>query len=258
MKQALHAEWTKLRTVPGSAWLLVALVVLTVGLSAAASVAVRCEDVGCALDPVKISLTGVALGQAISVMLAVLIIGGEYSTGMIRTTFTAVPRRWVALSAKAAVLGAVVLAAAIPAVLGSMVSGRMILPGSGFSRAHGFEPLSLADGPTLRAAIGSILYLVLVAWLSLGVATVLRESALAVGAGLGLLYLFPILALVVADPDWRQRLEQIAPMTAGFAVQATTDLASLPISPLDGLGVVVAWAAGALLGAALLLHRRDA
>jgi ABC-2 type transport system permease protein len=258
MKQALHAEWTKLRTAPGTGWVLVAIVVLTVGVSAAAAAAVDCAAMGCSQDPVKISLTGITVGQAVVVMLAVMVIGGEYSTGMIRTTLTAMPRRWTALAAKAVVVCGVVLVAAIPAVLGSLVVGRMILPGSGFTAAHGFGPLSLADGPTLRATVGSILYLVLVAGLSLGVATVLRDAATAVGVGLALLYFFPILAQVVQDPDWRRHLEQIAPMTAGFAIQATIDLQTLPISPWKGLGVVAGWAVGALLGAAVLLRRRDA
>lgn len=258
MRQALHAEWTKLRTLPGTGWLLAATVVLTVAVSAGAAAAVACTSVGCNQDPVKISLTGILLGQAVVAMQAVLIIGGEYSSGMIRTTFTAVPRRGAALAAKAAVLGGVVLAAAIPAVLGSLLAGRIILPGSGFTAAHGFEPVSLFDGSTLRAAVGSVLYLVLVAGLSLGVATLLRDSAMSVGVGLGLLYLFPILVQVVRNPDWQRHLEQIAPMTAGLAVQATTNLGSLAISPWGGVGVMVAWAIGALLAAGTVLHRRDA
>jgi ABC-2 type transport system permease protein len=139
-----------------------------------------------------------------------------------------------------------------------LIAGRMILPSSGFTAAHGFEPLSLVDGPTLRAAVGSIVYLVLVAALILGLATALRDAATSIGVGLGLLYLFPILAQVVADPDWRRHLEQIAPMTAGLAAQATTNLASLPISAWNGLAVVAAWAVGALLVAAMLLRWRDA
>lgn len=105
---------------------------------------------------------------------------------------------------------------------------------------------------------GSVLYLVLVGLLSLGIATALRDAAAAIGVVLGLLYLFPVVAAVFADPDWYRRLQRLGPMTAGLAVQATTDLGSQPIGPWAGLGVVAAWAAGALLVGGLLFRLRDA
>jgi ABC-2 type transport system permease protein len=80
----------------------------------------------------------------------------------------------------------------------------------------------------------------------------------AIGLVLGLLYLFPIVAGVVSDPYVQRHLEQIAPMTAGLEIQATTGLRSLPLSPWAGLGVLAAWAAGALLAGGLLLRLRDA
>ena len=103
-----------------------------------------------------------------------------------------------------------------------------------------------------------MLYLALIALLSLGVATAVRDSAVAIGIVLGLLYLFPILAALVTDPSLKRHLQQIAPMTAGLAIQATTDLRRLPIGPWAGLGVLAAWAAAALLAGGLLLRRRDA
>jgi len=151
-----------------------------------------------------------------------------------------------------------VLAAGAVAVAGCLLAGRLILPGHGFTAAHGFPVLSLTNGPVLRAAAGSVLYLALIALLSLGVCAVLRDSAIAVGVVLGLLYLFPILAALASDPPWRRHLEQIGPTTAGLAIQATTGLRSLPISPWAGLGVLAAWAAGALLAGGLLLRFRDA
>jgi ABC-2 type transport system permease protein len=258
MPEALHAEWTKLRTAPGTTWLLPAVIVLTVALSVVATAAVRCPSAGCGQDPAKISLTGVELGQAIVAVLAVLAISGEYGTGMIRTTLAAMPRRSTVLAAKAAILTCLVLASGTLAVLGSVLAGRLILPGHGFTPAHGFPPLSPAEGPVLRAAAGSVLYLALIALLSLGAATIVRESAVAIGAVLGLLYLFPITAAVVTDPHWRRHLEQIGPMSAGLAIQATTSLRSLPLSPWAGLGVLAAWATAALLTGGLLLRLRDA
>jgi ABC-2 type transport system permease protein len=139
-----------------------------------------------------------------------------------------------------------------------VLTGRFILPGHGFTAARGFPPLSLADGPVLRAAAGSVLYLALIALLSLGAATAVRDSAAAIGTALGLLYLFPLVAAVVTDPHWQRHLEQIGPMSAGLAIQATTGLRTLPLSPWAGLGVLAAWAAAALLTGGLLLRRRDA
>jgi ABC-2 type transport system permease protein len=258
MRQALHAEWTKLRTTPGPGWLLLASIALTVALSAAVAAAVTCPSAGCAVDPTKTSLAGINLGQAVVAILAVLVISGEYSTGMIRTTLTAMPRRATVLAAKAATLSGVVLAAGTIAVLGSLLAGRLILSGHGFTPAHGYAPLSLADGPTLRAAAGSALYLALIALLSIGTATAVRDSATAIGIVLGLLYLFPIIIQVVTDPHWQRHLKQLAPMNAGLAIQATTNLRGLPISPWAGLGVLAAWAAAALLAGGLLLRLRDA
>ena len=82
--------------------------------------------------------------------------------------------------------------------------------------------------------------------------------AAAIGAVLGLLYLFPILAAVVTDRAWQRHLEQIGPRTAGLAIQATTGLRGLPLSPWAGLGVLAAWATAALLAGGLLLRLRDA
>jgi ABC-2 type transport system permease protein len=256
-RDALHAEWTKARTLPGTGWLLLAAVTLTVIVSSAVAATVSCPSGHCAEDPAKISLTGIYLGQAAIAIMGVLAVSSEYSTGMIRVTFTALPRRITVLAAKAAVLTGLVLAAATIAVLGGVLAGRLILPGHGFTAARGFLTLSLADGTVLRAAAGSVLYLALIGLLSLGIATLVRDSAAAIGVILGLLYLFPIVAHVV-NPHWYRHLEQIGPMSAGLDIQATTGLRSLPLSPWAGLGVLAAWAAGALLAGAVALRLRDA
>jgi len=188
----------------------------------------------------------------------VLAISGEYGTGMIRTTLAAMPRRTTVLAAKAAVVAAVTLAAAIPAVLGSVLAGRLILPAHGYTPANGYPVLSLANGTVLRAAAGTVLYFGLIALLSLGVATAVRDAAVAIGAVLGLLYLFPILGQVVGSPGVARHLEQIGPMSAGLEIQASAGLRNLPIGPWAGLGVLAAWAAAALLAGGLLLRLRDA
>jgi ABC-2 type transport system permease protein len=256
MSLALRAEWTKLRTLRSPGWLLLAAVVLTAAVSTAAAAAVKCPSGHCAEDPAKISLTGIYLGQAVFAIVAVLAISGEYSTGMIRVTLTAMPRRVTALAAKAVVVAGLVLTAGTIAVAASLVAGRLILPGNGIGPAHGYPLLSVSDGTVLRAAGGSVLYLALIALLSLGTATAVRDSAAAIGIVLGLLYLFPIIA--GAAGSLARRIDQIGPMTAGLAIQATTNLRGLPISPWAGLGVLATWAAAALLAGGLMLRLRDA
>ena len=257
MTHALRAEWTKLRTVTATAWLLLGVIVSTVALGAFAAHAVTYSG-GSPRDVTKLSLTGVYLGQAVVAILAVQVMSGEYSCGMIRLTLTAIPRRPVVLAAKAATVGGLVLTAGAVAMLASVLVGRLILPTSGFTAAHGYALLSLGNGATLRATAGSALYLALVAWFSLGVAAVVREAAVGVGVVLGLLYVFPVVAALVGDPHLQRHLEQIAPMTAGLAIQSTVNVAHLPIAPWAGLGVLGAWAATALVAGGLLLTLRDA
>jgi ABC-2 type transport system permease protein len=259
MSEALHAEWTKLRTQPGTGWLLLGVVVATVIISATVSAAVSCSSrAACHVDVTKLSLTGTYLGQAVVAIVAVLAVSGEYATGMIRTTLAAMPHRTTVLAAKAAVVTAATLAAGTLAVLGSVLAGRLILPGHGYTPANGYPVLSLADGTVVRAAAGTVLYLALIALLSIGVATAARDAAVAIGVVLGLLYLFPILTQVVGSPGVARHLQQIGPMTAGLEIQASTGLAHLPIGPWAGLGVLAAWAAAALLAGALMLRVRDA
>jgi ABC-2 type transport system permease protein len=256
--ETLHAEWTKLRTVASTGWLLLSAAALTAGVGAAADAASSCPAGGCQADPAKLSLTGVQVGQAVVVIIAVLAVSNEYSTGMIRVTLAAMPRRLTVLAAKASLITGLVLVVSAVATGASVLAGRLILPGHGFTAAQGYPPLSLGTGPVLRAACGSVLYLALIALLSLGIATAVRESAVAIGLVLGLLYLFPLVAGVVGNQHWQRHLEQIGPMTAGLAIQTTANLSSLPLTPWQGLGVLALWAAGALTIGALIFRFRDA
>nr|WP_237542685.1 ABC transporter permease subunit [Streptomyces sp. SID4919] len=232
--------------------MLIGTVVATTALGAGAISVVDCTADGCGGDTVRVGLMGVHLGQALVAVLAVLVISGEYGSGMIGTTLTAVPRRATVLAAKAVVLTGVVSVGGTAAALGSVLAGRLLLPDVG-DRA-----LSLSDGPTLRAVLGTVLYLVLIGLLSLGVATAVRDSATSVGVVLGLLYIVPIVMQTIGDPDRQRLLQQISPTSAGLSIQATTDLGSLPLSPWAGLGVTAGWAAAALATGGLLLRVRDA
>jgi ABC-2 type transport system permease protein len=132
-----------------------------------------------------------------------------------------------------------------------------MLPGAGFDAAHGYALVSITHGATLRAAAGSVLYLVLIALMALGIATAIRDTAVSIGAMLALLYLPPLLAQLLSEP-LRRHIQQIAPMTAGLAIQATTNLRSQPIAPWTGLGVLAAWAIASLVIGGTLLRLRDA
>lgn len=252
----LHAEWTKLRTLPSTWWLLAATAALTLAVGAAAVSSVTTQvcpnPAACHEDTVKLSLTGVWLGQAACLVLGALAMGAEYGTGTIRTTLTAMPTRSRVLAAKATALAALTAAAGAVGILLSLATARLILP------TNGFETPSLTDGPTLRAAAGSVLILMLVALLGLSLATLLRDTAGAITLGLGALYVVPLLADLLHSPTWQDRVQRWAPIPAALSIQATRDLDRLPIGPWPGLGVLAAYAAGLLALGGALFRMRDA
>jgi ABC-2 type transport system permease protein len=254
MRRAIAAEWAKTWSEPGTAWLLAALVVLSVAVSTVTIATARCPAAGCGQDPARISLAGVYLGQAIAALAGVLAIGGEYATGMIRVTLTAIPRRGRLLAAKALVLAGPVLAASALAVGASVLAGQLILPGHGFTPANGFD---LVTGAMWRAALCAIGYLTLVALLGLGVATVVRDSTAAIGIALGLLYLFPVVSMV-AGRSAQRHLQQIGLMSAGLDSQTTVGLHGLALTPWQGIAVVALWAVCALALGGAVLRRHDA
>ena len=179
------------------------------------------------VDPAKVSLTGVYLGQAV---VAILAAAGDQRRVRQRHDPhhpTAMPRRTTVLAAKAAISRARCWPRDRRRPR-SVLAGRLILPGHGFTAAHGYPALSLGDGPVLRAAAGSVLYLALIALLSLGVATAVRDSAAAIGVVLGLLYLVPIIAAVLGSPSWHRHLQQIAPMTPGWPSRPPPACAACP------------------------------
>jgi ABC-2 type transport system permease protein len=259
LTRALHAEWTKMRTVSGPAWLLLGVVALTIAVGVAATGATHCpQGMSCPVDPTKLSLTGVQFGQAVVAILAVLMVSNEYSTGMMRVTLAAMPSRTTVLAAKAILLTGLVLVAGAVAVFGCVLAGHLILPGHGFAAARGFHPVWLSYGPTLRAACGSVLYLALIALMSLGAAVMVRDSAVSIGVALALLYVFPIVLAFIGNAHWQHRLERWTPTVAGLTIQDTTGLHSLAITPWAGLGVLAIWAGGALLAGGIALQLRDA
>lgn len=241
MTAALRAEWSKLRTLPDFAVLLALTVVLTVAVSAASAAAG-----GAGPDPVHAALLGVQLGQAVAAVAGVQILAGEYGSGLIHPTLLAVPRRSRVLYAKAALLAAGMAAAALAALLGSALTGWLLLP-------------SLpAGGPLLRAVTGSILYLILVALLGLGTAAAVRNTVAAAGVVLSLLYVLPLVMRMFADPEWVRWIYRLTPSSAAQSMPTTVATSALPLGPWPSLAVTAGWAVAALALGLLLLTRRDA
>jgi hypothetical protein len=253
----LTAEWIKFRSVRSSGGSVLAILALTVLLSAlicsgtSTNATISGDD-----DIIEISLSGIFLAQVAVVALGVLVVTSEYATRMIRTTFMAVPGRVTVLAAKAAVVSAVVFLAGLISSAVSFTIGQAQLHGNGYV-APAYPPVTLADGPAQRAVLGSALFLTAIALLSLGVGAILRHTAAAISLLLGLLFL-PLILAQFLTVDVREIVLSVVP-SAGIEVQSTVDRAdNLPVGPWGGLAVTCGWAVASLLLAAWLVKKRDA
>jgi ABC-2 type transport system permease protein len=261
--RVLRAEWTKLWTVRSHAWLLLGAVAVMMAVSTLVVWSLDYQDCAldggaCDVDTTRLALSGTYAAQVAMVALGALAVTSEYATGTIRTTLAAVPRRPTVFLAKAVTMVGPVLGAAIVGVGGCLLVERKVLSGQGFTAAHGYPALSLADGPTLRAAAGTAVYLGLVAALSFGVGHAVRDTAAALSVLLTLLFAFPILAALVTEPRWHEFLTKYSPMTAGLVVQMTKGLDAMPVGPWEGLSVLAAYAGSAMVVGGLAFRFRDA
>jgi ABC-2 type transport system permease protein len=266
--RTLRAEWSKLRSVPSTAWLLLAGVASTIafGLLVCSAVDTGGASPGCVPgrpgcgdeDMVLNSLGGAYMGQIAFVALGVLVATSEYAKGMVRTTFAAMPWRSGVVLARAAVLVGPVVVAGLIAGTGSFLLGQPILHGNGFIPAQGYPAIAIADPAAARAIVGTAVYLGVIAVLGFAVGLMTRRAGSAIALVLAVLYGPAIVSLMLAEPI-RGTLQRVSPMMAGLAVQRTVERAdSVPIGQLAGLAVVVAWALFAVLVAVLLVRRRDA
>lgn len=150
------------------------------------------------------------------------------------------------------------VAVGVVAAAVSFLVGQPVLHGNGFVPSQGYPIVSIVDGTAIRAVAGTGLYLATMALLGLGVGMVVRRSAAAISAALGLLFVPFLVAIMLPTDVWRS-VQRIAPMTAGLAIQRTVERSdSVPIGEWAGLGVAAAWAAVALIAALWLVRRRDA
>jgi ABC-2 type transport system permease protein len=252
--RVLRSEWTKLRTLPSAAWSLVVTLALSVGFGAVYSL-VRVTrpprqpaDLS-AFDPTAISLSGVQLAQIAVGVLGVLLITGEYATGSIRTSFTAVPRRLPVLWGKAMVLALTTIVLCVPATFAAFLVGQSIL-----SSEH--LDTTLGHPGTARAVVGAALYLCAVGLLGLGLGALLRNTAGAVSSLFGVLFAFQIVVGFLPE-SLSDRIYGYLPAPAGVAI---TNVRPDPTSlgPWTGFAVFCLYIAVVLGLAAWRLRRRDA
>jgi ABC-2 type transport system permease protein len=250
-----RAEWTKMRSVRSTMWTLLVAVGLAVGFGALVSVSqINSWDTLDAaeqarFDPTSFSLSGLFLAQIAVGVLGVLLITSEYATGQIRATLAATPQRVTVLAAKATTFVAVMLAVGLVASFSAFFVGQAIFSAKGVGA-------SISDPEVLRAVIGGALYLAAVGLLGLGIGTILRRTAGAISALVGVLVVVPIVAGFF-PASWNESVGKFFPARAGMAVfNVVPDPASL--SPWVGFAVLLAYASASLLLGALLLSRRDA
>jgi len=251
---ALRAEWTKLRSVRGTPTALLALAGLTIALGAVSCATSHTEGFGSSgeVDVVMLSLVGVYFAQVAVVAFGVLAVCGEYATGTIRATFAANPRRRQVLAAKVAITAGLALAVGAVATVIAFYAGQALLHGNGFIYDNGYPAATLADAETLRKVAVAIVYVGLLAVLSLGVGAIVRHTATAISVLLGVLFL-PWIVGQLLPQKLGEGIEKATPMV-GLAAQER----GAPIGPWAGLAVTAAWAVAAVVVALWLIRRRDA
>jgi len=251
--RVMRSEWTKLWSVRSTRWSLLAAFVFTLGIAAIACAVVSHHWPK--MDPheranfhaLEPTLGGVQLAQLAIGVLGVLIITAEYSTGMIRASFTAVPKRLPVLWAKAVVFAAVTLALMLPAVLAAFFIGQSILSGRHIDVAFGAPHIA-------RAVIGAALYLTVVGLFGLGLGAIVRNTAGGIASFAALMFVLPPL-MNVLPTSWNDAASPYLPLAAGEAILQTTP--GNHLSPWVGLALFLGYAAAAIAVAAVLLVRRD-
>jgi ABC-2 type transport system permease protein len=257
----LQAEWTKIRSVRSTTWTLIAFVIVTIGFTALITWVTEANwngpraaarDATALADPTSIIFgVSVYLGQLTLSVLGVLVITTEYSTGVIRASLLAVPKRLPMLAAKVVVFAILIAILAEIVAFGSFFVGSAIL--------HSRVSVSLSDSGVLRATIGAGLYLTVFGLFAMGIGTLVRHSAGAISTAIGVAFLLPILAGLLPDTSFWNHLVSYLPEQAGSLVYLVHETSSqITLSAWEGFGVLCIWAALVLGIGGYLLQRRDA
>jgi hypothetical protein len=257
----LRSELTKIRSVRSTYWSLIAMVVVTIGLGALfcfgkvqyysnVQPGLKAQAAAHAISQAtEMSLFGLILGQLIIAVLGALTITAEYSTGMIRTSMTVMPRRSTWLAAKAVVFGGVALVTGMVTAFASYFIGQAIL-----STQH--INSTIGQPGVLRAVVGGGLFLTACGLLSFGLGAMLRHSAGAIAASIGLLFVAYVLAGFL-PPSWADHVDKWVPFNAGGAIWENVSAPNM-LSPWTGFAVLGGYAAIALVGGLILFRGRDA
>ncbi|WP_298459509.1 ABC transporter permease subunit [uncultured Cellulomonas sp.] len=255
--RVVASEWIKLRTLRSTVWTLVVTVALMVGVAllAAWGFTQAAEDGGGSAAGAFATTVGSNVAQMSIAVLGVLIITGEYTTGMVRSTFAAVPTRLPALAAKALVLTATILVVGLVSVALAYLATLPLLAGTGLE-------IDLGEPESLRILVGTALYLTAVALLAFAFGALIRHSAGALAAVLGLLLVVEPLFGNIPLAFFRE-VSPYLPSTAGSRVMMPDEFnaalgGEAALGPWQGYGVMLAWVAVVLAIAAVLLRRRDA
>jgi ABC-type transport system involved in multi-copper enzyme maturation permease subunit len=250
--RVLRSEWTKLHSLRSSRVTLLVAVGLIVGLGLLiplVSVTHWAPNTSTAdYDSVSRSLGGIYLAQLAFGVLGVLLVTGEYTTGMIRATFAAVPKRLPVLWGKLGVFLAATLVLGVAACLIAFLGGQAI-----FASKH--VDAGLGDPGVLRAVLGAGLFLAGIGAFGVGLGALIRNSAGAIATLTGLLFVAPVIVSAL-PPSWGDAIGKYLPTNAGTAiifVEPSPD----SLGPWTGLAVLCAWAAASVALAAVMLMRRD-
>jgi hypothetical protein len=249
-----RSEWTKLYSLRSTRWALLATAVTTIGfgLIATAVTVSRWASLSAAdkasFNPLNTSLLGVRFGVLAIGVLGVLLITGEYTTGMIRSTMTAVPKRLPVLWAKTGVYAVVALAITIPAALIAFFAGQAILSGQNIQIAF-----SHAGVP--GAVLGAAGYLTLVGLFAMGLGAVMRNTAAGIATFAGIMFVVPPLISILPS-SIANSIDPYLPSNAGQAMMQIGHHANT-LSPAAGFAVFAGYVAVVIAAAAVLLVRRD-
>jgi ABC-2 type transport system permease protein len=254
------AEWTKIRSVRSTLWTLIIAVIVIIGFTALISWVVVANwngpqagprDARAISDPTSI-IYGVAiyLGQLAIAVLGVLVVTTEYSTGVIRASLLAVPKRYTMLAAKVAVFTLLMLLLAEIMAFGSFFVGAAIL--------HSHVSVSLNGHDVLRATFGAGLYLVAFGLFALAIGLLVRHTAGAISIAVGVAFVLPILTGLLPNTSFFNHLNAYLPAQAGSQVYLVRPTGVPLLSAWQGLGVLGIYVVVLLGIGAYLFNRRDA
>ncbi len=254
--RVIRSEWTKLRTLRSTRWSLLAAVISMGGLGALIAAVQMSRwtrlDPGERLryDAINTGVGGYHLAQLAIGVLGVLVISGEYSTGMIRSSLMAVPRRLPVLWAKVIVFALVTFVIMLIASLGSFFAVQAIVT------QHHVQH-SLSDPGALRTVIGTALFLSVLGILCVGLGGLIRNTAGGIAAFVGLLFVLPGISAILPSST-NDAISPYLPLNAGTTIASHSFDNSHHLSPWGGFALFCGYAAVALIAAAVTLRRRDA